>query len=58
MTIYCGANNVDQSQPEDIAVGAMKIAETFIKNHQKITTVITGVLPREKTYSFQPAKID
>ena len=56
--IHCGTNNVDQSQPEDIAVGVMKIAETFMKNHPKITTIITGMLPRDKTYSFRRAKID
>ena len=56
--IHCGTNNVDQSQPEDIAVGVMKIAETFMKNHPKITTIITGMLPRDKTYSFRQAKID
>ena len=33
--IHCGTNNVDQSQPDDIAVGVMKIAETCIKNHPK-----------------------
>ena len=39
----------------------MKIAETFMKNQPKITTlplIITGMLPRDKTYSFWPAKID
>ena len=51
-------NNVDQSQPEDIVVGAMKIGETFVKNHPKITTIITGVLPMGKTQSFRRAKID
>ena len=49
---------MDQSQPEDIAVGIMKIAETFIKNHQKTTTIITGMLTRDKTYSFLRAKIN
>ena len=29
-----------------------------MQNHSKITTIITGMLPREKTYSFQRAKID
>ena len=28
--IHCGTNNVDQSKPEDIAEGVMKIAETLI----------------------------
>ena len=56
--IHCGTNNVDQIQPEDIAVGVMKIAETFMKNHPKITTIITGMLPRQKTYSFRGANID
>ena len=51
--IYCSTNNVDQGQPEDIAVAVMKIAETFMKNHPKITTIITGMLPRDKTYSFR-----
>ena len=58
MVIHCGNNNVDQSQPEDIAVGVLKVAETFMKNHPKITTIITGILPRDKTYSFRRAKID
>ena len=42
---------MDQSQPEYIAVGVMKIVETFMKNQPKITTIITGMLPRNKTYS-------
>ena len=58
VVIHCGNNNVDQSQPEDIAVGVLKVAETFMKNHPKITTIITGILPRDKTYSFRRAKID
>ena len=49
--IHSGTNNVDQSQPEYIAVGVMKIVETFMKNQPKITTIITGMLPRNKTYS-------
>ena len=47
--MYCGTNNVDQSQPEDIAVGVMKNAENLMKNHPKITTIIAGILPRDKT---------
>ena len=53
--IHCGTNNVNQSLPEDIAVGVMKIAEFFMKNHPKITNIITGMLPRDKTNSFQQA---
>ena len=56
--IHCGTNNVDQSKPDDIAEGVMKIAETFSKNQPKITTIVTGMLPRDKTYSFRWAKID
>ena len=56
--IHCGTNNVDQSKPDDTAEGVMKIAETFMKNKPKITTIITGMLPRDKTYSFRRAKID
>ena len=29
-----------------------------MKNHPNITTIITGMLPRDKTYSFRRAKID
>ena len=47
--MHCGTNNVDQSQPEDIAVGVMKNAENLMKNHPKITTIIAGILPRDKT---------
>ena len=54
MIIYCGTNIVDQSQPEDIAVGVVKFTETFMKNHPKIATIITGMLPRQKTYSYGP----
>ena len=54
--IHCGTNNVDQSQPEDIVVGVMKIAETFMKNHPKVTTIITGMLPRDKTTLFGEQK--
>ena len=56
--LHCSTNNVDQSQPEDISVGAIKIAEAFMKNHPKRTTILTGMLPRGKTYSFWRAKID
>ena len=52
VNIHCGTNNVDQSQPEDITIGAMKTVESFMKNHPKITTIITGMLPGDKTYSF------
>ena len=51
--IHCSTNDEDQSQPEDIAIGVMKIAETFMKNHPKINTIITGMLQRDKTYSFE-----
>ena len=56
--LHCGASNLDQSKTEDIAEGVMKIAETFTKNQPKITTIITGMLPRGKAYSFQRANID
>ena len=56
--IHCGPNNLDRSQPEDIAVGVMKIPAIFMKNHPKITTIITGMIPRNKTHSFRQAKID
>ena len=49
LIIPCVTNNVDHIQPENIAVRVMKIAETFMKNHPKITTIIIGVLPRDKT---------
>ena len=48
LIIPCVTNNVDHIQPENIAVRVMKIAENFMKNHPKITTIITGVLPRER----------
>ena len=35
----------------------MKIAEKFMKNHPKITTIVTGMLPRNKAYFFRRAKI-
>ena len=49
---------MDQSKPEDIAEGVMKIAKTFMRNQPKITAIITDMLPRDKTYSFRWAKID
>ena len=36
----------------------MKIAETFMKYEPKITTIITGMLTRDKTYSFRQTKIN
>ena len=56
--IHCGTNNVDQSKPKNIAEGVMKIAKTFMKNQPKMTTIITGMLPRDKKYSFRRDKID
>ena len=56
--IHCGTNNVDQSKPENIAEGVMKIAKTFMKNQPKMTIIITGMLPRDKKYSFRQDKID
>ena len=58
MIIHYSTNNVDQNQPKDIAVGVMKIAETFVKNHPEITTIIIDMLPRDNTYSFWIAKLD
>ena len=56
--VHCSTNNVDQNKPEDIAEGVMRIAETFTKNQAKITTIITGTLPRDNTYSFRQVKIN
>ena len=56
--INYSTNTVEKSQTEDFAAGIVKIAETLTKNHPKITTIITGMLPRNKTYSFQQAKIN
>ena len=36
----------------------MKTAETFLKNHPKITTIITGMLSRDKRYFFRRGKIN
>ena len=36
----------------------MKIAKTFMKNQPKMTIIITGMLPRDKKYSFRQDKID
>ena len=58
LIIHCGTNNVDQNQPEDTAVGIMKTDKTFTSKHQKINTIINGMLPRDKMYSFQQVKID
>ena len=33
--------------------GIIKIAKTFMKKHPTINTIITGMLPRDKIYSFQ-----
>lgn len=54
--IHCGKNNVDQHQPRDIAVEIIKTAETFTKKHSKTNTTITGMLTRDKTYSFRVNK--
>ena len=56
--INYNTNTVEKSQTEDFAAGIMKIAETLTKNHPKITTIVTGMLPRTKMYSFQQAKIN
>ena len=51
VTIRNSSNNVGQNYPKDIAVPIIKIA--------KINTIITGILPRKKTYSFlRQKKID
>ena len=55
---YCRTNNVDQNQPKDIASGIRKFTKTFMKKQPKINTIMTGILPREKTYSFRQTKID
>ena len=49
---------MDQNQTKDIAVGVIKIAETFIKYQSEITTIIIGMLPRDNAYSFWIAKLD
>ena len=48
--MHCDINNVDQNQPNDIAVAIMKIAKTFTKKYLKINAIITGMLPRDKIF--------
>ena len=35
-----------------MAVGGMKTAETFTKNHPKTTIIITGMLPRDARHTL------
>lgn len=49
---------MDQNQPNDIASGIRKFTKTFMKKQPKTNTIMAGILPREKTYSFQQRKID
>ena len=58
VVIFCGTNNVDQNQQKNILVGILKIVKIFTKKHSKINTIITGMFPRDKTYSFRRTKID
>ena len=56
--IHFGTNNVDQKQQRHIVFGIMKISKTLTKNHLKINTIITCMLPRDNIYSFLPTTID
>ena len=47
-----------QNQPKRITVGIIKITKTFTKRCPKTSTIITGMPPKDKTYSFRRTKID
>ena len=42
-------NNRNENQPKEIVSGIMKVVQTFTKKYPKINTIITGMLPWDKT---------
>ena len=56
--IHCNTDNADQNQPKYIVVGIIKTTKTFTKKHSKVNTIITTMLPMDKTDSFQQTTIN
>ena len=52
--IHCGSNNVDNSEPRDIAIGLASIGLAFRNVKEDASILIHGILPRD---SHRRAKI-
>ena len=56
--ILCGTNNIFNDWPCDIVDGIIKIASIFEKMYPKSSIYISGLLPRDESWSVNRVTID
>ena len=58
IVILCGTNNIFNDSPYDIVDGITKIASTFEKIYPNSSIYISGLLPRDESWSVNRVTID
>ena len=58
IVILCGTNNIFNDSPYDIVDGIIKIASTFEKIYPNSSIDISGLLPRDESWSVKRVTID
>ena len=58
IVILCGTNNIFNDSPYDIVDGIIKIASTFEKFYPNSSIYISGLLPRDESWSVNRVTID
>ena len=58
IVILCGTNNIFNDSPYDIVDGIIKIASTFEKIYPNSSIYISGLLPRDESWSVNTVTID
>ena len=58
IVILCGTNNIFNDSPYDIVDGIIKIASTFEKIYPNSSIYISGLLPRDESWSVNRVTID
>ena len=58
IVILCGTNNIFNDSPYDIVDGIIKIASTFEKIYPNSSIYVSGLLPRDESWSVNRVTID
>ena len=57
IVILCGTNNILNTSPYDIADGIINIASVFKKNYPNCSIYVSGILPRDESWSVNRVTI-
>ena len=58
VVIYCGTNNIDTSNSDEISVGVVTIARSTYRRYPNIEVIVSGLLPRDIHWSTRRVKIN